>query len=409
MKNSITTYLVLASGLAMAALLIIQVSWMRQSQELLEEQFDQKVSMALCMTVEQLAEEESCIRPLQASCASASSCQKELDALVGTSLFDETLARTLAFYNIDLPYRADIVSNEEQPAYVPAGLPSYSCNLNPITNSDNHYIQLEFDDKSGFVVQKLGMMTGASFGILLFICLVFFYATYHLIRQQRMSNSNREFFNHMAHEFRTPLTNIKLAGAMLQRQAVQPKQQTYLRIITDESQQLLTQVESVLDMARLEKEGHELHKEPIQLTPLLNEILRKMQLRIAEQNAEVHFRAPASETTIQGDALHLGNAIRNLLDNALKYTGRDARIEVDLASHEQGLELSVADNGPGLNPQEQAKLFDPYYRGDQTEDGHKGFGLGLAYVKRVVELHQGQIQVDSRPGQGTRFQIFFPN
>ena len=411
MKNSITTYLILASGLAMAALLIIQVSWMRQSQELLEERFDQKVNMALCNTVERLAKDESC-RPLPGQCRSASECESQLDTLLETPLFDQTLTKTLAFYDIHLPYRANILSRDTKLAYLPSELPPYSCTLNPLTDSDTHFINLEFEGKAGFILQKMGMMTGASFGILLFICLVFFYATYHLLRQQRMSNSNREFFNHMAHEFRTPLTNIKLAGAMMQRHGIEPKQETYLNIITDESEQLLSQVESVLYLARLEKEDYLLNKEPVQLGNLFGEVLRKMQLRIAEQEADVQFDHPTQEATISGDALHLANAFRNLLDNALKYTGKAARINIDLAEQEEGWQLSIADNGPGLQPQQQERLFDPFYRcqekGNDNTIGRKGFGLGLAYVKRVVDLHQGRIQVDSHPGAGTRFQILFP-
>lgn len=133
-----------------------------------------------------------------------------------------------------------------------------------------------------------------------------------------------------------------------------------------------------------------------------------MDLQVAKQNANIHFAPPSDFPIIQADSLHLQNALRNMLDNALKYAGEDAEIRIDLEESNDRIQFSVSDNGPGLSPQQQEQIFTPFYRQQTSRNNCKGFGLGLAYVKRIVDLHQGQINVSSIEGQGTRFEINLP-
>jgi signal transduction histidine kinase len=258
------------------------------------------------------------------------------------------------------------------------------------------------------MLNKMGMMTGASFGILLLICALFFYATYRLLREQKMSDLNREFFNHMAHEFRTPLTNIKLASSLLARKDLVPSGKPHLSIIQSEATQLMQQVEQVLYLARLEKNDYLLRKEACNVVELFQSTIAAMDLQVAKQNANIHFAPPANFSPIQIDSLHLQNALRNLLDNALKYAGEDAEIQIDLRESGDRILFSVSDNGPGLSAQQQEQIFTPFYRQQTSRNNCKGFGLGLAYVKRIVDLHKGQINVFSTEGQGTRFEINLP-
>lgn len=133
-----------------------------------------------------------------------------------------------------------------------------------------------------------------------------------------------------------------------------------------------------------------------------------MDLQVAKQNANIHFTPPPDFPTIQVDALHLQNALRNLLDNALKYAGENAEIRIDMEESGDRVLFSVSDNGPGLSAQQQEQIFTPFYRQQTSRNNCKGFGLGLAYVKRIVDLHKGQINVFSKEGQGTRFEINLP-
>jgi len=403
MRFNWITALIIASALAILTLITFQVRWMQHSQELLEGQFNQQVKMALCNTVEKLAVNESCAQTLQTSCAStpAQNCSQQLDTLLNSSIFDETLSAALQFYEINLPYEASILDNPG------SDLPPFSCTLNPLLASDDHLIQLDFDDKQQFILYQMGEMLGSSIFILLFICTIFGLATYHLLRQQKMSDLNREFFNHMAHEFRTPLTNIRLAGKMLQKKHEGLHGSPYLGIIHQEGNHLMHQVEQVLHLARLEKKDYQLKRQITDIAEILQETVQSMQLRKMECSADIELQLPSSPIHFPVDSLHLGNALRNLLDNSLKYCSEVPKIIIQLFRTEEAIKLILQDNGDGLDMEEKKKVFDKFYQSNHTQN-RKGFGLGLAYVKRVIELHGGEVHIHSSKGIGTQFEISLP-
>lgn len=410
MQYSTSTYLVLASAIGMVVLIAFQVVWLQQSQQLVEEQFQTNVNTALCSTVQTVAQQATSKQPFQESCAiTAVECGQKLDQLIKTDYFAQTLSTSLAGFNINLPFEAKVCA--KPPSYILEAsneLPPYSCALEPITQTDSHFLNLEFAGRKKYILGKMGIMTGASFGILLLICLLFFYATYRLLRQQKMSDLNRDFFNHMAHEFRTPLTNIKLASSLLQRKELVPAGKPHLNIIQSEAAQLMQQVEQVLYLARLEKNDYLLRKESCDIVKTFRETIAAMNLQVDKQNASITFTPTHTSSIMQADTLHLQNALRNLLDNALKYGGEKASIRVDLREYEDRIEFAVSDNGPGLSLQQQKQIFTPFYRHQTPDNNCKGFGLGLAYVKRIVDLHEGQISVNSTEGEGTRFDIRLP-
>jgi signal transduction histidine kinase len=410
MRYATSTYFVLASAIAMAVLIAIQVAWLQQSQQLIEDQFQTNVNTALCSTVQTMAQKGGTQAPFGESCVpTVMECGDELNELIKTDLFAETLSSTLAGFNINLSYEARVCAKPSDTLLEVSGeLPPYSCALDPITQTDSHFLNLEFAGRKKYMLNKMGMMTGASLGILLLICFLFFYATYRLLREQKMSDLNREFFNHMAHEFRTPLTNIKLASSLLARKDLVPAGKPHLNIIQSEATQLMQQVEQVLYLARLEKNDYLLKRENCDLAGIFQATITAMDLQVAKQNAQIHFSPPPAFPTIQADSLHLQNALRNLLDNALKYTGEDAEIRIDLKESGDRILFSVSDNGPGLSVLQQEQIFTPFYRQQTSDNNCKGFGLGLAYVKRIVDLHQGQINVFSTEGKGTRFEINLP-
>lgn len=407
MKFNWITALITASAIAILALIAIQVRWIQHSQQLLDEQFNQRVNMALCNTVEKLADEESCSKPLQASCSvmSSQSCCRQLDTLLASPLFDQTLGDALNFYQIDLPYKANIGSNSNLSE--DGELPPFSCTLNPLLDSDSHYIQLDFDGKQEFLLNKMGEMLGSSIFILLFICTIFGMATYHLLRQKKISELNREFFNHMAHEFRTPLTNIRLASNLLQKKQGDLQSSPYLQIIRQEGDHLMQQVEQVLHLARLEKKDIQLERKNTDLHLLLQETVQSMHLRQAERAAEIQLELPDYPLQHAVDPLHLSNALRNLIDNSLKYCQEIPRILIRLSGTPETITLTLEDNGCGWEATENKKVFEKFYQANQSHQ-RKGFGLGLAYVKRVIELHGGRIAVQSKKDRGTNFQIFLP-
>ena len=175
---------------------------------------------------------------------------------------------------------------------------------------------------------------------------------------------------------------------------------------------MMNQVERVLYVARWETGDYSLKKEPLSVDELLQEIIDKMQLQIEEQQAEVQFTSKGQEHLLRGDSLHLGNVFRNLLDNALKYSSSYPQIEMNVFYEADGVVVDFLDNGPGLTAAQQATVFQPFHQCKthkaEGSISKSGFGLGLAYVKRIMDLHQGQIELESIPGEGTRFTLFLP-
>ena len=176
MRYATSTYLVLASAIAMAVLIAIQVAWLRQSQQLIEEQFQTNVNTALCSTVQTLAQQEGAQESFGVACLPTPiECGEELNELIQTDLFAQTLSSSLAGFNINLPYEARVCAKPPDSLQdANDELSPYSCALDPITQTDSHILNLEFAGRKKYMLNKMGMMTGASFGILLLICALFF-------------------------------------------------------------------------------------------------------------------------------------------------------------------------------------------------------------------------------------------
>jgi two-component system, OmpR family, phosphate regulon sensor histidine kinase PhoR len=401
MKNIF--WLISAAALGILALIAFQVIWMRHSRALLEEQFNNKVSMALCSAVETVAENPSCKAEMRACCAApeSSDLAESTSAIMEKPAMQAALKDALAFHQINLPYEPYVGPRTDSSPF--------SCSLQPILANDSLQIQLAFKGKNEYFLNRMGLMLASSVGILLFIFLLFVAASYYLLRQKRMSDKNRDFFNQMTHEFRTPLANIRLAGTMLEKKNPDLAGGQYLDIIRNECGHLTHQVENVLFLAGLEKGDYQLHKEPVSLKKIAGEVITSMDLQIRERSALVRLDEKSPDFTIKGDVFHLRNAFRNLIDNALKYSGEKPEISIDFQTDTTGGHVRFTDNGRGLSPAEQKKAFQKFHRCDNAfASGEKGFGIGLSYVKKIVEMHRGQVSVSSRTGAGACFDLYFP-
>ncbi|MEZ4917866.1 MAG: HAMP domain-containing sensor histidine kinase [Saprospiraceae bacterium] len=408
MKSNYISWLIAASALSILALIWFQVNWMQHSRMLLEEQFNNRVNMALCSTVEKIADNPDGSNAIRNCCQSPTPSDSNLsiEDLMKQPGMESALTEALHFYQIDLPYKVSIAPKDSFFMGFPTG---YACSLGPILENDTHVLQLEFKGKTEYFLQKMGLMVFASIAILACLCLIFGFATFYLLRQKRMADRNRDFFNHMTHEFRTPLTSIRLAANMLAKKTPSLKDNTYLGIIQSECNQLVHQVENVLNLGSIEKGEYQLKKERVQLGQIAQEVVAGMDLQIKESEAQVTLTQDSSPGTIFGDPLHLANALRNLLDNALKYSGPQPEIHIDLREQAGFLLLQFSDNGNGLSSADSKRIFQKFHRCDNAlESGQKGFGLGLTYVKKIVELHHGQIEVSSPEGRGACFELRFP-
>jgi two-component system phosphate regulon sensor histidine kinase PhoR len=217
----------------------------------------------------------------------------------------------------------------------------------------------------------------------------------------------------MTHEFKTPLTNIALASKMLIKDSTnkQPdKIKHYSEIILEENEKLNLQIEQVLSMTALERGEIPLQKIELDFHQLINDTLKCIGIQIENQQGNIKLNLLAEIFVIKGDKTHLTNALCNLIDNAIKYAKEKPDITIHTYNRGKFLLMEVSDNGIGIEKKYQKKVFDKFFR-IPTGDIHnvKGFGLGLAYVKKIVEIHQGIIEIKSEPNKGTIFTISLPN
>ena len=410
MKFNRTTYVIGASTLALIALFFLQAKWMSDSRNLIEQQFDQKVRMALCFAIESLNGTKINCDPSKDSClpvesvADAYQLSTPLDYEL--DVIDSTLARATAFYDINMEYDVKILDQKCMPV---GAAPQYCAALSPIEKSNDHLLSINFPGKQEYIKGKMKFMFFSSIVIVVFITLVFIFANYSLLKQKRIDEVNRSLFNNMAHEFRTPLTNISLATRMFSRKNPELKDNRFLEVVNKESDRLKHQVERVLHLAKLENGEYQLEKEQLQIVDLIKEVIADMDLQINEKQAKVNLNIQTDKLTILGDKFHLGNAFRNLLDNALKYSKSAAQVDITVENLNEGIFIHFQDNGIGISEKDQAIVFKKYKRSEAFESSNRnGFGLGLTYVKMIVEQHRGFIKVISELNKGARFDLFLP-
>jgi len=409
MPSKRINYVIFASFLAITALICLQVKWMKDSHNLMEEQFDQKVRMALCLAVETLRTENDTGEPTgEPVCAPVSSTfdgfQIRANEQHDLAAIDSVLGMALRFYDIPLEY--DLAFEQ---SCKPASKSGYCCTLSPMKAGDSDLMLVTFPGKDLYLMGKMKLMLVVSVIILLFITLVFIFASHTMWQQKRIHQINKDFFNNMAHEFRTPLTNIGLANNLLKRKNPELKENQFVQVINKESVKLKSQVERVLHLAKLENGEYQLEKEPLCVKKLLDEVVQGMTLQVKEKGGTIHLNIENEISAVVGDKFHLGNVFRNLIDNSLKYAQGPVNININLSAHPKGISILFEDSGPGIPKKEQAFVFDKYHRatsGDRHDQ--KGFGLGLSYVKMIMERHRGFIKIISDFNRGCQFNLFLP-
>ncbi|MFN7115727.1 MAG: sensor histidine kinase [Saprospiraceae bacterium] len=409
MLSNKSTWLIGASCLALILLILFQVNWLRHSRQLLEEQFDQKVSMALCSAVESLQE-----TPVDTTAPAYVSCQKMAgNCYAGYFKTNKSeqelhhaLTNSLHRYDIDLNFTFEVADNAAQPLLSPS---TFCAKDTPLT-LDNHEVYVNFTGKERYLFQQMGAMTGASIFILLFISTMLLFTLLKFLHQKQLNAVSIDFFNNMAHEFRTPLTNMQLALNLYKKRHPYEADSKFLDVIQTENKRLLEQVERMLHVAKLERGEYQLEIEDIDLQTLVNEVVEDMKMSIAARNGVVHVenRSPAP-IIIQGDRLHLSNSIRNLIDNALKYCDCTPNLRIRLEQQGNRTSLRFEDNGIGIGERQKHLIFESFRRGTNGDiHDQKGFGLGLAYVKRVIEQHGGTVSLESEVNKGSCFQLSLP-
>ena len=282
----------------------------------------------------------------------------------------------------------------------------------PKLNNDGYYFAVQFPLLEANILSQMGIW-GFSSAVMLVVIFFFVYTLFVILKQRRLSEVQKDFINNMTHEFKTPISTIAISSEVLKDPSIVHTPErllNYATIIQNENQRLKQQVERVLQMAQLDNEDPGLKKEECDIHELIREVVNNNSLAIESKQGNVLLKLDARESFLNLDKLHFTNVIYNLLDNALKYNHGQPEITIATQNLNGHLQISISDNGIGIPPEGQKKIFHKFYR-VPTGNVHnvKGFGLGLNYVKLIVENHDGKISLESVPGKGSIFTLDFPN
>lgn len=274
-----------------------------------------------------------------------------------------------------------------------------------------YYFGIYFPGIQSYLWRELSVVIVFSAAVIL-ITIFFGYSIIIILKQRRLSELQREFINTMTHEFKTPISTINIAADVLANQEIVKTPErliTYTNLIKQENTRLNSQVERVLQLARLEKKNFGLKKEPLNLNELIKSVCESFEMNAQKQNFEIHYHLDAVNTDILADRLHLTNMLFNLIDNAIKYRKEELVITVSTKNHLKNITLQIEDTGIGISKEYLKKVFNLFYR-VPTGNLHnvKGFGLGLYYVKSICRKHHWNIQLESEIGIGSKFIITIP-
>lgn len=324
--------------------------------------------------------------------------------------------------NINLDYKYAIYSfpqGQEQKIYGNEGfnpdnkIPYKSLLFpNDVIDPKPNYLFVYFPKRQSYLLKEAGLMVIPTAILTALLIGIFVYTILIILKQKKLSNIKNDFINNMTHELKTPISTISLASQMLHDNSVSNTPRTIehvSNVILQESKRLGFQVEKVLQMAVFNEGRLKLKFKDVHLNELINNVILNFEIRVKSKNGTLTSTIAAENDLIKGDEVHITNVIFNLLDNAMKY-GKDVpAIEVNTENKKDFVVVSVKDNGIGIAKEHQAQIFERFYR-VPTGNVHdvKGFGLGLSYVKKIIDSHQGKIKVESALNKGTKFMIYLP-
>lgn len=275
-----------------------------------------------------------------------------------------------------------------------------------------NYLYLYFPDRSSYLLAQTGLTIIPTVILTALLIGIFAYTILIILKQKKLSVIKNDFINNMTHELKTPISTISLASQMLQDGTVSNTQKTIehlSHVINQESKRLSFQVEKVLQMAVFNEGRIKFKFKDFDVNDMISSVAANFGIRVKNKNGVLETDISAQNPVMKGDEVHITNVVFNLLDNAMKYSKKVPEIKITTENKKNNIVISVEDKGIGIAKEHHTHIFDRFYR-VPTGNIHnvKGFGLGLSYVKKIVDSHNGTIKVESELNKGTKFSIYFP-
>lgn len=420
-RKKIRIIMVLAT-LSLAGLLAVQLSWLNQAYCQEEKEFNLSVQVALTNIAKEIMVDsgrKAAVKPVRQ--LSSSFYLAQVNSFIKGPQLDKRLKEEFAKRHLEAAYEYGILNAYDDTLvfgnYVPATLQQGASESNELhqesgNNTGGRYnFAVVFPTKTTHIISEMSWWLYSA-AALLVVVIFFAYTLFSILKEKRLSEMKEDFINNLTHELQTPITNIAIASETLRNNPDElppHKARRYYQIIYQENQRLKSQVDRVLQMALLERQELALAKTKTNVHQVIRQAIAGIDLRLQQRSGCVQMNLQARQAEIQADSLHLTNVVYNLLDNAEKYSPQPPQIAITTRNHQNGILISIADKGPGIGQEAQKHLFDKFYR-VPAGDVHnvKGFGLGLSYVKGIMEAHKGYVRLTSQESQGSRFDLFFP-
>lgn len=420
MSNRNIRIIIILGIIAIASVLVLQIYLLRKTWRLEEDKLNQRLHSALKSTSERIITfNNSSLSPQEKVKQLAPGYfAVNINSEVDKSVLEYFLKLSFNEFNIKLnfeyyiyncyydtmEYGNRIIYNPDEPEFKP---PSQFIKSKDFV----YYFVIYFPGIQSYLWRELSVVIIFSAAVIL-ITIFFGYSILIILRQKRLSELQREFINTMTHEFKTPISTINIAADVLANKEIVKTPErlvTYTNLIKQENTRLNSQVERVLQLARLEKKNFGLKKEELDVNELTKSVCESFEMNAEKQNFEIRYHLDAENALIVADRLHLTNMLFNLIDNAIKYRKEELIITVSTRNEANSIVLQIEDTGIGISKDYINKVFNLFYR-VPTGNLHnvKGFGLGLYYVKTICRKHRWNILLESVPGIGSKFVITIP-
>jgi len=416
MKTVIRKYILGFTLVIIFALLATQVRWIVYSISFQEKVFQKSVTLALNETISNLTANRPLCNKMK-ECVACDSVQLDVQlssAGIWKNIHDAIDAE-LKSYAIDLPYELVVLETASEEMKLMANELEkgkyYSRCLGMVLGRQGYQLVVKFPSRTKYFLEKTGLMFLASVLLILLLISALSYLLRLYKQELRIAEHTKELLNNVSHEFKTPLSSIALASNMIRkkRYANETKLENYAELISKENKKLQHLVESLLHLAAIERDEFDYEKEILNVNDIATEGISTFEMIITEKNGKIEVHLDALETIVFADRLHLTNTLVNLISNSIKYSKEAPYILVQTRNIENAIQISVTDRGIGIPIKYQKYIFDKYYRVPIGNiHNAKGFGIGLAYVKRVIEAHGGSVMVESVVGEGTTFTLQLP-
>lgn len=417
--------IILLITLSVLGILFIQMQWIKNAIQIRKEQYAQSRQKAL-EEIRDKCQELYLNKRFEATGnipINLAAKKRVLDQDFTVQAFTpeemhDLIAQALRTHNIRQPFEYSVTnifgsmvlaSDSFKADYVKS---SYDISLNNSTALQQETLHVYIIEPKNYLFEQLGWMVLLSFALTTIVISAFTLTVRTLFNQKKLSEIKSDFINNMTHELKTPLATISLAADALGNERVISNEEQiryYGGMIKDENRRMNKQVETILQAARIERQEISLNRTTLDAHEIIRKTADNLALQINEKHGvlTLHLRAPRH--IINGDEVHISNLIFNLLDNAMKYSRDPMEIDIETANTGSMLNIRIRDNGIGMSKETQSHIFEKFYRA-HTGNLHnvKGFGLGLSYVKAMVEAHGGRVRVESTLGKGSTFILLLP-